>query len=64
VNIYWRFPASAAISAHHATRALQGIKSAWWNSGSGYAWMFSRRFPTGILLLVPFRHNGCHLTKG
>ncbi|MFZ3103678.1 MAG: hypothetical protein WA096_03085 [Smithella sp.] len=41
-NIYWRSRVSAVTSARPV------IRSAWWNSGSGSAWMSSKRCRTGI----------------
>ncbi len=52
MSICWPFPANAGISVHRA------IRSGWWSSGSGSAWTYSRRSPTGILSSVSRRSCG------
>jgi len=45
MSICWPFPANAVIFVHPA------IRSAWWSSGNGSAWMSSRRYPPPALRL-------------
>ena len=43
MNIFWRFPVKGGTSARPV------IRSAWWNSASGSAWMSLKKCLTGIL---------------